>query len=50
MAEVPEDDDREGQQRLRLPISGAGRDSQLLTPVLAAAACPALKRGSRWRE
>ena len=37
MAEVPEDDDREGQQRLRLPISGADRLSQLLTPVRAPA-------------
>lgn len=49
MAEFPEDDDREGQQRLRLPISGADRVPQLLTPVLAAAAAarPALKRGLR---
>lgn len=48
MAEVPEDDDREGQQRLRLPISGADRLSQLLTPVRAPAATrPALKRGLR---
>lgn len=49
-AEVPADDDREGQQRLRLPISGADRVSQcsqLFTPALAPAACPALKRGLR---
>lgn len=47
MAVVPEDDDREGQQRLRLPISGADRVSEPLTPVLAPAVCPALKRGLR---
>lgn len=49
-AEVPADDDREGQQRLRLPISGADRvsqRSQLFTPALAPAACPALRRGLR---
>lgn len=50
MAEVPADDDREGQQRLRLRISGADRvsqRSQLFTPVLTPAACPALTRGLR---
>ncbi len=53
MAEVPVDDDREGQQRLRLPISGAERvsqRSQQFTPVLTAATCPALKKRLRWIE
>lgn len=44
MAEVPADDDREGQRRLRLQISGADGVSQLFTPVLTPAECPALKR------
>lgn len=44
MAAVPEDDDREGQQRLRLPISGA------VSSLRAAHTCACFCRVSCFKE